>query len=102
VNLPFGDFDAITGFDVIEHFIDPVEGLKGVADNLADDGICFFQTPCYRGEGGDWVQFKPAEHTFLYNEQSIRLLFQRTGLEVIDIHRGYFKDDMFVVGRKAR
>lgn len=102
VNLPFGDFDAITGFDVIEHFIDPVEGLQGVADNLADDGICFFQTPCYRGEGGDWVQFKPAEHTFLYTEQSIRLLFQRTGLEVIDIHRGYFKDDMFVVGRKAR
>lgn len=100
VTLPFDSFDAITGFDVIEHFLDPVEGLQGVADRLADDGICFFQTPCYRGEGGDWVQFKPAEHTFLYTEKSIRQLFERVGLEVIEIYPGYFRDDMFVIGRK--
>jgi ADP-heptose:LPS heptosyltransferase/2-polyprenyl-3-methyl-5-hydroxy-6-metoxy-1,4-benzoquinol methylase/predicted O-methyltransferase YrrM len=100
VSLPFESFDAITGFDVIEHFLDPVEGLRGVADKLADDGICFFQTPCYRGEGGDWVQFKPAEHTFLYTEKSIRKLFEKVGLEVIEIYPGYFRDDMFVIGRK--
>jgi predicted O-methyltransferase YrrM/SAM-dependent methyltransferase len=100
VDLPFRSFTAITGFDVIEHFIDPVEGLRGVSENLADDGICFFQTPWYKGQGEDWVQFKPAEHTFLYNERSIRLLFERTGLEVVDILPGYFKDDMFVIGKK--
>jgi ADP-heptose:LPS heptosyltransferase/predicted O-methyltransferase YrrM/2-polyprenyl-3-methyl-5-hydroxy-6-metoxy-1,4-benzoquinol methylase len=100
VTLPFESFDAITGFDVIEHFIDPVEGLQGVSDKLSGDGICFFQTPCYRGEGQDWVQFKPAEHTFLYSEKAIRMLFDRVGLEVIEVFPGYFKDDMFVIGRK--
>lgn len=100
VNLPFESFDAITGFDVIEHFRDPIAGLQGVAERLADDGICFFQTPCYRGEGEEWTQFKPAEHTFLYTEGSIRKLFKRVGLEVIEIRQGCFRDDMFVIGRK--
>ena len=48
VSLPIEEFDAVTGFDVIEHFINPIKGLDGVAHILKEDGICLFQTPCYR------------------------------------------------------
>src|SRR5690606_31977262 len=99
VKLPLDQFDVICGFDVVEHFLDPVEGLRAVAKILAPDGICFFQTPCHRGEGSDWKQFRPQEHIFLYTEASIRRLFETCGLEVMEIVPGYFPDDMFIVGR---
>ena len=100
VKLPVDQFDAVCGFDVIEHFLDPVEGLRGVAKILAPGGVCFFQTPCHRGEGGDWKQFRPQEHTFLYTEESVRRLFEKCGLEVVETIPGCFPDDMFIVGRR--
>lgn len=101
VQLPFEKFDMITGFDVIEHFRDPLQGIRAVAEHLADDGMFIFQTPCYRGESSNWTQFKAEEHLFLYNEQSVRDLFARCGLTVTETLPGYFRDDMFVVGKKS-
>jgi len=101
VALPFQKFDMITGFDVIEHFRDPKRGISAVAEHLADDGMFIFQTPCYRGESANWQQFKADEHLFLYNEQSVRELFAQCGLTITEILPGYFRDDMFVVGRKS-
>jgi len=101
VQLPFQKFDMITGFDVIEHFRDPVQGIRAVAEHLADDGMFIFQTPWYRGESSNWPQFKAEEHLFLYNEQSVKDLFARCGLTVTEILPGYFRDDMFVVGKKS-
>lgn len=100
VQLPQSRFDAVTGFDVIEHFLDPVAGLKSVADTLENNGIFFFQTPCYRGESESWAQFKPDEHIFLYDAHNIRLLCDQAGLEVLETRPGYFPEDMFVVGRR--
>jgi|YelNatPaOPRAMG01_1025707.scaffolds.fasta_scaffold107650_1 2-polyprenyl-3-methyl-5-hydroxy-6-metoxy-1,4-benzoquinol methylase len=100
VKLPFLKFDVITGFDVIEHFNDPIEGIKAISNLLSDEGRFIFQTPCYRGENRTWSQFKPAEHIFLYNENSIKQLFIKCGLEIMTILPGYFPDDMFVIGRK--
>lgn len=100
VSLPYDKFDAITGFDVIEHFTDPVKGITAVSKLLKEDGVFVFQTPCYRGESETWNQFKPVEHVHLYDEMSIRELFSLCGLEICEILPGYFKDDMFVIGRK--
>jgi len=100
VSLPFEKFDAIVGFDVVEHLLDPLNAMRKVADLLNDDGIYIFQTPCYRGEGREWVQFRPDEHIFLYNSQSIRQLFNSAGMEVMKELPGYFPDDMFIIGRK--
>ncbi len=102
VSLPFDKFDAVTGFDVVEHFLDPVRALKGVANILKSDGICFFQVPCYRGEGKEWTQFKPEEHVFLYNAESIQRLFDSAGLETVEILKGYFPDDIFIAGRRKK
>ncbi|MDD2850957.1 MAG: glycosyltransferase [Desulfuromonadaceae bacterium] len=102
VELPFSVFDLITGFDVIEHFANPVEDLQAVCQLLSIDGSFIFQTPCYRGENSAWQQFKPIEHLYLYNEYNVKDLFSRAGLEITTILPGYFIDDMFVVGRKKR
>jgi len=102
VALPYKKFDVIVGFDVIEHFIDPVKGIKAVSGLLKEDGLYIFQTPCYRSEPATWTQFKPVEHLFLYNEQNVRELFALCGLEVMETLPGYFKDDMFVIGHKIK
>lgn len=101
-SLPFEKFGAITGFDVIEHFSDPLRAMRKVTDLLSDEGIFLFQIPCYRGEGPQWPQFKPPEHVFLYNSENIRRLFDRADLEIIQILPGCFPHDMFVMGYKKR
>lgn len=101
VVLPFHKFDTIVGFDVIEHFHDPVTGIRAIGKLLTDDGCFILQTPCYRGEDETWPQFMPDEHLFLFNEQNIQPLFSRCGLEITTILPGYFKHDMFIIGRKC-
>lgn len=100
VSLPFSSFDAIVGFDVIEHFMDPNRSIRAIADLLTDDGVFLFQTPCYRGESSEWQQFKPGEHLFLFNQHSINQLFLLNGLKITEILPGFFADDMFVAGIK--
>lgn len=100
VSLPFQKFDAITGFDVVEHFLNPINALSEISNLLKNDGVCVFQIPCYRGEGKNWTQFKPDEHVFLYNAENIQLLFEQVGIETIGILPGYFPDDMFFIGQK--
>ncbi len=99
IELHSEKFDVVCGFDVLEHFTDPIEALKAVKKILNDDGICIFQTPAYRGEDHRWMQFKPAEHLFLFDEKNIHLLFDRAGLEAFAILPGIIKEDMFVLGR---
>ena len=100
VNLPYDKFDVICGFDVIEHFSSPVEGLSAVAAGLKDDGVCIFQTPCWSGEGREWMQFKPDEHLFLFTRDSIKRLFLASGLEAFELCRGFNPDEIIVLGRK--
>ncbi len=100
VNLPYGKFDAICGFDVIEHFSSPVEGLSAVASMLKENGVCIFQTPCWNGEGKDWMQFKPEEHLFLFSREAIGGLLRASGLEAIEVFRGFNPDEAIIVGCK--
>jgi glycosyltransferase involved in cell wall biosynthesis/SAM-dependent methyltransferase len=100
VALPRPQYDVVVGFDVLEHFINPIEVMSSVADKIGETGICFFLTPCYRGEDQTWDRFRPDEHTFLYTDASVRELFNRSGLEVIDLIPGLYSQDMFIIGRK--
>jgi SAM-dependent methyltransferase len=100
VTLPRERYDVVAGFDVLEHFLDPIAVMSSVGDRLGGGGICFFLTPCYRGEDQTWDRYRPDEHTFLFTENSVRDLYGRSGLEVIDILPGLYSQDMFIVGRK--
>jgi predicted TPR repeat methyltransferase len=100
VALPRQRYDVVAGFDVLEHFINPIEVMSAVSDKIGETGICFFLTPCYRGEDQTWDRFRPDEHTFLYTDASVRELYNRSGLEVIDLIPGLYSQDMFIIGRK--
>ncbi len=101
VSLPRACFDAIVGFDVFEHFRDPEAAATALESLLAIGGLILLQTPCYRGEGKAWEQFRPAEHLFLFNEKNIHQLMAKVGLEVTATFDGMFPDDMYVVCRRA-
>lgn len=100
VSLPFDKFNAVLGFDVVEHFAEPVRALKKVNNLLTEDGFFLFQIPCYRDESEEWPQFKPPEHIFLYDSENIKYLFESAGLKIVQILQGCFKHDMFVAGHK--
>jgi 2-polyprenyl-3-methyl-5-hydroxy-6-metoxy-1,4-benzoquinol methylase len=41
-------FDIITGWHVVEHFLDPLQVLRLLRQLLSEDGICFFEVPNLR------------------------------------------------------
>lgn len=100
VELPLDKFDVVAGFDVLEHFSDPVEAMERVNDLLTPDGVCIFATPCHRGEGESWEQLKPREHLFLYSAHNIHLLFDQVGMCLVGVLPGVNPDEMFVIGKK--
>lgn len=91
-------FDVICGFDVLEHFNDPLYAMRRVAEQLTDDGIFMFQTPNYRGQK-KWDQFKPEEHLFIFNEKSVEALCRSAGL-TCNIKDAIFDHDMVVWGKR--
>lgn len=95
-----GDWDAVVGFDVLEHAPEPVVFLEGAARMLAPHGVAIFQTPCWRGDGPFWGQMKPEEHMVLLNEFSARLLVDRSPLELVEIAPAPMAHDMFLICRR--
>lgn len=102
VELPFPRYEVIAGFDVLEHFTDPVGALLAIRDHLEDDGICVFQTPCYQDNDQGWMQFKPLEHLYLFDRQNAATLLDWAGLEILELNTGIIPEDMIIVARKRR
>ncbi len=100
VDLPIKKFDAIVGFDVFEHFADPVKATIRTSELLTDGGICIFQTPSFRHENEEWLQFRPGEHLYLFNPRAIAKLFSEHNLNVTEILLGINPDDMFIIAKK--
>lgn len=94
-SIPFEDFhlgtkaDVIVAFEVLEHIVDPTVFLRKVGDLLADDGCFVFSTPNANGfetsvlgrESRAWW----FDHVRLYNPESIKILLERFGFDVLDI-----------------
>lgn len=69
-------FDAITLFDVIEHVYSPAATLKRCHGWLRAGGVLMMTTPDNRSwlarlSGRKWVSYKPPEHIFLFNRNSL-------------------------------
>jgi SAM-dependent methyltransferase len=82
-------FDLLTSFELFEHLFDPYTFLCHV-NNLLKSGGCFMMTTL-NGQGFDlqisWEQSKsicPPQHLNFFNLQSISLLFERCGFEVLE------------------
>lgn len=94
-----GCFDVICGFDVLEHFIDPLDAMVAVHNRLNPGGICLWQTPRWDGQS-TWEQFKPDEHLFLFSPASVTDLMESSGMKC-EIASSVFTHDMMVIGRPA-
>jgi 2-polyprenyl-3-methyl-5-hydroxy-6-metoxy-1,4-benzoquinol methylase len=104
-SFPDESFDAITLWDVIEHFDDPVATLAELRRILAPGGILFVFTinqesllngvghMLYRLSFRRWKHlmtlFYDIHHNFFFSPRTVRSLLHRAGdLEVVDIEFG--------------
>ena len=90
-------YDVVCGFDVIEHFADPVGALRVVKSVMNTNARCFFQSPHYREEGPSFPEFKPKEHLYVFRENSVRRLMAIAGMDVLWFGRSIFPNDWMVV-----
>lgn len=90
-DLPREDeFDAITMFDVIEHFSNPSADLIKAKQLLKKGGVLAIITPdsgsfYARLLGKHWHLIVPPEHITLFNRKSLADLLKETGFEILEI-----------------
>lgn len=97
--LPVNKFDVVAGFDIVEHFREPLTAMRKIFDLLKDDGICVFQIPCYEGQL-NFSHFRPEQHLFLYTLRSLYLLFEQSNLRITDLRNALWPGDVFINGEK--
>ena len=83
--LPADSFDVIHSSDTLEHFLDPLTSLRQFAAKLRPGGLLFVSTPNYDSKLCKLFQLKPTEHLFLFNSTSLRYLFQRLDLDLLNV-----------------
>jgi SAM-dependent methyltransferase len=101
LDLPAASFKVVAAFDVLEHLEDPLRTLRLCHRLLGPDGVLFLQTPCYRGEGPAWEQFKDQEHTFLFTEDAIHDILRQAGFSHLAVRESLFPYDMWIAAGKA-
>ncbi len=87
-------FDAVTLFDAIEHFYDPVAVLRAAYAVLRPGGIIMITTPNYQALsrmalGLDWAILSPLEHLYYFDARSMRAALAAAGFAQVSIHRRY-------------
>jgi len=96
-------FDAITGWDIIEHSRAPVELLCAAERALESGGVLGLSTPnqrsildlvagaLYRGSGGRLTapleKFYIEQHFLYYTPQTLRASLARAGFELVSLRR---------------
>ena len=80
--------DVIHANNVLAHVPDPNGVVRGIQQVLADDGVAIVETPYVRDLVED-VEFDTIyhEHLFHYSLTSLKHLFERNGLELVDVSR---------------
>jgi len=87
-NLEKNSFDAITLWDVFEHFQDPVENIKIIAESLRPEGIIAINSPDFnslfaRIMGKNWHSLIPPEHIYYFNPANTKKLLEKYGFKII-------------------
>lgn len=84
-------YRTITGFDILEHVLDPLGFAKNVARLLEPGGVAVIAVPNTRSVfarvmGKSWWFYIPEEHLTYFQPDSIGRLYRRAGLE--PVHSG--------------
>lgn len=81
--------DVITLWDTIEHLPNPDDAVKRLADNLRPGGLLCITTGdvtsmAARLTGSRWHLYNLPEHLWFFSRESLRLMMQTAGLDVIE------------------
>ncbi len=81
-NIPECSFDVVTSWDVIEHLFNPQLFIENSYKILKPGGLLVIGTPnigslAYKLRKEKWYHFKPPEHLFYYNKESLNCLLQK-------------------------
>jgi 2-polyprenyl-3-methyl-5-hydroxy-6-metoxy-1,4-benzoquinol methylase len=110
-NAPFdewegdGTYDAITGWHVVEHFVDPSKVLERAAALLEpDSGRLFLEVPNFRSlgrvlGGSQWVHYDVPYHQHFFTPATLTALCERAGLEVLWTSQRALDSDWWSVKR---
>lgn len=84
LSYPNESFDAITGFELIEHLPDPLSFLKKCYELLKSKGVVYLSTPNLdrgRHEGKKWLGFnKSYEHLYYFDKHTLSAMMKRANL----------------------
>lgn len=89
-------FDVVTLWDVLEHLRDPFQGLLYINRILKDEAIVVFSTPSIDGLFprmsykiakiiNYWPHPEPPYHLFQFSRDTLRMLLEKTGFNVLEI-----------------
>jgi SAM-dependent methyltransferase len=100
LQLPAGQYDAITLWHVLEHVIDPAETLRQANRLLKPDGKLFISIPNAEGWqarlfGTDWFHLDPPRHLFAFGPRSIVPLLRASGFEMQTFHTRSLEQNPF-------
>ena len=84
--IPDGPFDAFCQFNFLEHQPYPNEMIKGIYNNLKDNGVGLVTVPSLEyilKYNGYYELIR--DHIAYYSKETLSLLFQKNGFEIISI-----------------
>jgi 2-polyprenyl-3-methyl-5-hydroxy-6-metoxy-1,4-benzoquinol methylase len=87
INEMTGSFDLITFHHSLEHIPDQDAALASACRLLAPNGVILVRIPivssyAWRHYGTNWVEMDPPRHLYLHSRESIRLLAEKSGLDL--------------------
>ena len=92
VDKSIGKFDVITSYLVLEHILNPLDFLKQTSQFLSENGLICIVVPndfnpiqnslAGQGKKSWWVNTK--DHLNYFNRQSLKRIFEKAGLEVVE------------------
>ncbi|MFZ2522104.1 MAG: class I SAM-dependent methyltransferase, partial [Minisyncoccia bacterium] len=92
-SLPPNSFDCICIFQTLDHLLDPVKMLEDALAILKPGGVLIAINHNLNSLSskilGEKSPIIDIEHTYLYNKNTIRKLFEKSGFEVIKIFFPY-------------
>ena len=92
-DIPKRTFDLIYMGDVLEHFTDPLAGLKKAVDLLSDTGVLYISTPdidfITKTGVPAFPYWRKDEHYVMWTERALKRELERLGLKVIMCRRNF-------------